>query len=98
MYCGFLQLRGAPSTVKNFVTGSSCSTEGAPPKNETVPTVLHGGSTIVNDSGDGICSIFQGLGISNRTKPGNCSESVSGVLDFAPEAPKPHIRPVAELC
>ena len=33
-------LRGAPSTVRNFMTSSGCSMEGAPSKKETVPTVL----------------------------------------------------------
>ena len=33
-------IRGAPSTVKNFSTSFGCSMEGAPPKKETVPTVL----------------------------------------------------------
>ena len=32
--------RGAPSTVRNFMTSSGCSMEGALPKKEAVPTVL----------------------------------------------------------
>ena len=32
--------RGAPSTVKNFMTSSGCSMEGTPPRKETVPTIL----------------------------------------------------------
>ena len=37
---GTKDLRGAPSTVRNFMTSSGCSMEGALPKKETVPTVL----------------------------------------------------------
>ena len=63
-------LRGAPSAVETFMTRSGCSMEGAPPKKETVRTVL-GVAQFRNSSGDGIYLIFQGLGNSDRTKPGN---------------------------
>ena len=38
--------RGAPSAVKNFVNSSGCSMEGAPPKKETVLTVLGRGTIL----------------------------------------------------
>ena len=34
------KIRGAPSTVRKFITCSDCSMEGALPKKERVPTVL----------------------------------------------------------
>ena len=62
------------------MTSSGCSMEGALPKKETVPTVLEV-AQFRNESGEGIYFIFQGLGISNRTKPGNSEFALNTVSE-----------------
>ena len=55
------KLRGVPSAVRNFMTSSGCSMEGALPNKETVPTVL-GGSAILKLIWEGNLLYFPGFG------------------------------------
>ena len=64
--------------------------EGALPKKERVPTVP-GGSTILKLIWGGICFIFQGLTISNRTKPGNSEFALISGLQEGP-AERGHVK------
>ena len=66
------KLRGAPSTVRNFMTSSQtgCSMNGGPSK-KGKGTNRTGGSRILKLIWGGNLLYFPGFGISNRMKPGN---------------------------
>ena len=76
-------LGGAPSTVYEYHDQLWLFHGGGPSKKDRIPTVL-GVAQFCNYSGEGICLISQGLGISNRTKETwkfrTCSESVFRVF------------------
>ena len=86
--------RGAPSTVRNFMTSSGCSMRRGPLQKKANGTNRTGGSIILKWIWGGNLLYFPGFGDLQpyeKWKFRICSESVSGfVPDFTPEMLKPY--------